>query len=91
MAGGRVGTLLPPSLETQVQDEGVKRQEEDDADEREDANANSSSSQVEAFVRLNVHRKKDCIGRGSRPCAQGSVGHHYEQCGSASRSTGQNT
>lgn len=44
MAGGCADTLLLPLLETLVQDEDVKREEEEDADEREDGNANSSGS-----------------------------------------------
>lgn len=47
MAGGRAGTLLlPPLFETQVQDEDVKREEEDNVDGGEDSNANGDGSYV---------------------------------------------
>lgn len=70
VAHRHAGALLPPSLETQVENGDADREDGEDADDGEGCNAESASRGVEAVVHLT---KKACTGRlGTR--RKGGIG-----------------
>ena len=73
VAAGRVGALLTPSLETQVEDVDVEREEEEDADEGEGGDVESASCGSEAR-----HVERQAGGKeGRRRKGRGVARHNY--------------
>ena len=73
VACGRVGALLAPSFEAQVEDKDVERKEDEDADDGKDGDVDSAIFGSEAFVQEKIQAAATG-GRGRKRGIKGGRG-----------------